>query len=75
MRALELERTAAGADGRALGTGELEVVPADLVVRSVGYRGTSLPGLPVDERTGTVAHTAGRVLRDGRPSTGEYVAG
>jgi ferredoxin/flavodoxin---NADP+ reductase len=75
VRALELERTAAGADGRAVGTGELEVVPADLVVRSVGYRGTSLPGLPVDERTGTVTHTAGRVLRDGRPSTGEYVAG
>lgn len=75
VRALELERTASGPDGRAVGTGELEVVPADLVVRSVGYRGTSLPGLPVDERTGTVTHTAGRVLRDGRPSAGEYVAG
>lgn len=75
VRALELERTASGADGRVMGTGELEVVPTDLVVRSVGYRGTSLPGLPLDERTGTVTHTAGRVLRDGRPSTGEYVAG
>jgi ferredoxin--NADP+ reductase len=58
-----------------MGTGELEVLPADLVVRSVGYRGIPLPGLPVDERTGTVPNDAGRVLRDGRHSPGEYVAG
>ncbi|MFC5997872.1 FAD-dependent oxidoreductase [Quadrisphaera sp. GCM10027208] len=75
VRAVELERTASDADGQTVGTGELELLPADLVVQSIGYRGTSLPGLPVDERTGTVAHTAGRVLRDGRPSPGEYVAG
>ncbi len=72
---VEVERTAVDGDGRAVGTGELEVVPADLVVRSVGYRGTPLPGLPVDERSGTVANEAGRVLRDGHPSPGEYVAG
>jgi NADPH-dependent glutamate synthase beta subunit-like oxidoreductase len=72
---VEVERTAVDGDGRAMGTGELEVLPADLVVRSVGYRGMPLPGLPVDERSGTVPHEAGRVLRDGRPSPGEYVAG
>jgi NADPH-dependent glutamate synthase beta subunit-like oxidoreductase len=72
---VEVERTAVDADGRAVGTGELEVLPADLVVRSVGYRGTPLPGLPVDERSGTVPHEAGRVLRDGAISPGEYVAG
>jgi ferredoxin--NADP+ reductase len=72
---VEVERTAVDGDGRAMGTGELEVVPADLVVRSVGYRGMPLPGLPVDERSGTVPHETGRVLRDGRPSPGEYVAG
>jgi ferredoxin--NADP+ reductase len=73
---IEVERTAVDGDGRAIGTGEVEVLPADLVVRSVGYRGTPLPGLPVDESTGTVPHDgAGRVLRDGRPSAGEYVAG
>lgn len=75
MTAVEVERTAVDADGRAMGTGEMEVLPADLVVRSVGYRGTPLPGLPVDERSGTVPHEAGRVLRDGRPSPGEYAAG
>ncbi|RBY94196.1 NADP oxidoreductase [Blastococcus sp. TBT05-19] len=72
---VEVERTAVDGDGRAMGTGELEVIPADLVVRSVGYLGTPLPGLPVDERSGTVPNEAGRVLRDGRPSPGEYVAG
>jgi NADPH-dependent glutamate synthase beta subunit-like oxidoreductase len=72
---VEVERTAVDGDGRAMGTGELEVLPADLVVRSVGYRGLPLPGLPVDERSGTVPHELGRVLRDGRPSPGEYAAG
>jgi NADPH-dependent glutamate synthase beta subunit-like oxidoreductase len=72
---IEVERTAVDGDGRAMGTGELEVLPADLVVRSVGYRGIPLPGLPVDERSGTVPNDGGRVLRDGRPSRGEYVAG
>jgi NADPH-dependent glutamate synthase beta subunit-like oxidoreductase len=75
VNGVEVERTAVDGDGRAMGTGELEVLPADLVIRSVGYRGLPLPGLPVDERTGTVPHEGGRVLRDGLPSTGEYVAG
>jgi ferredoxin--NADP+ reductase len=72
---VEVERTAVDGDGRATGTGDVEAVPADLVVRSVGYRGIPLPGLPVDERTGTVPHDDGRVLRDGHRSPGEYVAG
>jgi ferredoxin--NADP+ reductase len=72
---VEVERTAVDDEGRAVGTGELEVLPADLVVRSVGYFGTPLPGLPVDERSGTVPHEGGRVLRDGKPAVGEYVAG
>ncbi|MCW2676735.1 MAG: fprA [Modestobacter sp.] len=72
---VEVERTTVDADGRATGTGEFEVLPADLVVRSVGYRGHPLPGLPVDERSGTVPNEGGRVLRAGTVSPGEYVAG
>lgn len=75
VTAMEIERTEVDADGRATGTGEIETVPADLVVRSVGYRGSSLPGLPIDDRSGTVPNEQGRVFRDGRPSPGEYVAG
>src|SRR4051812_13052129 len=75
VNGIEVERTAVDGDGRAIGTGGTDVLRADLVVRSVGYRGTPLPGLPVDEHTATVPHEEGRVLRDGRPSPGEYVAG
>ena len=70
---VEVERTVVDAEGRAAGTGELDVVPTDLVVRSVGYRGHALPGLPLV--AGTVPHQAGRVLRAGAVSRGEYVAG
>jgi ferredoxin/flavodoxin---NADP+ reductase len=52
-------------------TGERDEVPAQLVVRAVGYRGVPTPGLPFDDRTGTIPHTAGRV--DG--SRNEYVVG
>ncbi|WP_448625512.1 FAD-dependent oxidoreductase [Geodermatophilus sp. URMC 64] len=75
VEAIEIERTAVDGDGRAVGTGETEVLPADLVIRSVGYRGIPLPGLPLDERSGTVPNVEGRVHRDGAPSAGEYVAG
>jgi ferredoxin--NADP+ reductase len=42
-------------------TGETEVVPAGLVLRSVGYKGVSLPGVPFDERSGTMPNDRGRV--------------
>ncbi len=44
-------------------TGELEVIPAGLVLRSVGYQGVALPGVPFDERSGTIPNTGGRVDR------------
>lgn len=52
-------------------TGEREEVPAQLVVRAVGYRGVPTPGLPFDERSGTIPHTHGRV----EGSRNEYVVG
>jgi ferredoxin--NADP+ reductase len=52
-------------------TGAREELPAQLVVRSVGYRGVPTDGLPFDEKSGTIPHTAGRV--DG--SRNEYVVG
>lgn len=42
-------------------TGAREELPAQLVVRAVGYRGVATPGLPFDERSGTIPHTDGRV--------------
>lgn len=59
------------ADGsvRAETTADTFVLDAGLVVRSVGHRGTPVPGLPFDERTGTVPHHQGRV------EPGVYVVG
>ncbi|KAA6210654.1 FAD-dependent oxidoreductase [Streptomyces filamentosus] len=57
--------------GGAGGAGGAVEIPAGLLVRAVGHRGVPLPGLPFDEATGTVPHTAGRV--DGM--TGTYVVG
>ncbi|MBW5484713.1 FAD-dependent oxidoreductase [Streptomyces bambusae] len=72
---VRFERTAPDGRGGVSGTGTYEDVEAQLVLRSVGYRGVPLPGLPFDPATGTVPHAAGRVVRDGRASVGEYVAG
>lgn len=52
-------------------TGEREELPAQLVVRSVGYRGVPTPGLPFDERSATIPNTDGRV----QGSRNEYVVG
>ncbi|MFF0447390.1 FAD-dependent oxidoreductase [Streptomyces sp. NPDC004609] len=73
--AVRFERTVPDGEGGVRGTGAYEDIEAQLVLRAVGYRGVPLPGLPFDEGRGTVPHAAGRVLRDGVPSPGEYAAG
>ncbi|MGK5531054.1 FAD-dependent oxidoreductase [Streptomyces sp. URMC 129] len=75
VRGVRFERSAPDGAGGVTGTGELVDIDAGLVLRSVGYRGVPLPGLPFDPASGTVPHTAGRVLRGGGASPGEYVAG
>ncbi|MGK5549744.1 FAD-dependent oxidoreductase [Streptomyces sp. URMC 127] len=75
VRAVRFERTVPDGRGGVAGTGEFEEVEAQLVLRSVGYRGVPVAGLPFDAGPGTVPHAAGRVLREGAPSPGEYVAG
>ena len=79
VRALRLVRNRLEDDGkggaRAVPTGQTEELPVDLVFRSVGYRGTPIPGLPFDERSGTVPHDRGRVMAGGAPLPGVYVSG
>ncbi len=62
---------------RARGTGEFETFEAGMVLRSVGYKGVPLPGVPYDESTNTIPNIAGRVVRDstGEPVPGEYAVG
>ncbi|MFE6055211.1 FAD-dependent oxidoreductase [Kitasatospora sp. NPDC056446] len=77
VEALTVARTTLVDGGRAEPTGEQEVLRAGLVVRSIGHRGVPVPGLPFDERTGTVAHRGGRVVdpATGQPLPGTYVVG
>ncbi len=72
---VRFERTLPDGKGGVSGSGAYEEIEAQLALRSVGYRGLPLDGLPFDERGGTVPHDAGRVLRQGAHSPGEYVAG
>ena len=73
---LRLERTRLDGTGRVIGTGEHEVLPVQMVLRSVGYQCVPLPGVPFEERSATVPNAEGRVLgADGNPCRGEYVAG
>ncbi|MFI8189402.1 FAD-dependent oxidoreductase [Streptomyces sp. NPDC085946] len=73
--AVRFERTVPDGRGGVTGTGRCEDVEAQLVLRSVGYRGVALEGLPFDPDSGTVPNLAGRVLREGVVVPGAYVAG
>ena len=69
----------AAADGslRAEPTDELERIEAGLVLRSVGYIGTPLPGVPFDEEKLRILNADGRVLdpTTREPLPGVYTAG
>jgi ferredoxin--NADP+ reductase len=62
---------------RAVVTEAEETIPCQLVFRSVGYRGTPLPGVPFDEQRATIPNDHGRVLDapGGEQRFGEYVSG
>lgn len=59
----------------ARGSGRFETIDCGLVLRSVGYRGVALPGLPFDDGRGTVPNQDGRVLHRGSVMPRVYVAG
>jgi ferredoxin--NADP+ reductase len=61
---------------RARDTGERETIDCGLVLRSIGYLGTGMAGVPYDPRRGVIPNEAGRVLSDGgEPLAGHYVVG
>jgi ferredoxin--NADP+ reductase len=76
VSAVVVERTTVDADGAAHGTGDTYELPAQLVVRSVGYRGVGLEGVPFDAQRNVIPNDAGRVVDgDGSVLPGLYVAG
>lgn len=75
VQAVVVERTRLTPDGGAEGTGELHEIAANVVVRSVGYRGTAIDEVPFDTQRSVIPHVDGRVQLDGAAVPGEYVAG
>ncbi|MEZ5994095.1 MAG: FAD-dependent oxidoreductase [Planctomycetota bacterium] len=59
------------------GTGEFEELNVGMVLRSVGYKGLQVPGMPYDARKGTIPNDHGRILNPttGNPIPGAYVVG
>lgn len=71
----ELYRDDSGAI-RARDTGAVETVECGLVLRSIGYLGTGVDGVPYDGHRGVIPNERGRVLgADGEPIPGQYVVG
>ncbi|MGH3007994.1 MAG: FAD-dependent oxidoreductase [Gaiellaceae bacterium] len=69
VEGIELVRNELDENERAVPTEETETLACGLVFRSVGYRGVELPGVPFDERSGTIPNEGGRV------GPGVYCAG
>jgi ferredoxin--NADP+ reductase len=68
----------AGEDGavRAVDTGATETIDCGMVLRSIGYLGTSVEGVPYDSRRGVIPNESGRVIgEDGSQLEGHYVVG
>ena len=72
----ELYRDDSGAI-RARDTGERETIECGLLLRSIGYAGVGLEGVPFDERRAVISNKGGRVTEpgDGEPVLGQYAVG
>jgi len=76
LRFEENELVESGGKSTARGTGRFEVLETGLVIRSIGYHGTPMPGVPFDAKRGVIPNALGRVLGDGgAPIPGLYVTG
>jgi ferredoxin--NADP+ reductase len=76
LRIEENELVDAGGSVSARGTGRFERLDTGLVIRSIGYRGTGMPGVPFDDKRGVIPNQAGRVLTEnGVTDPGLYVTG
>jgi ferredoxin--NADP+ reductase len=72
----ELYRDETGAI-RPRDTGERETIEAGLVLRSIGYKGIAIDGIPFDDRRGVIPNEGGRVIdrEAGGHLPGQYVVG
>lgn len=80
VEAIEIGRNELVEEGgtlRAKDTGEREELECGLVLRSVGYTGVPIEGVPFDEQRGLILNDGGRVLdsHDSGHKVGHYTAG
>ena len=61
VEGVEVERTRLEG-GKAVATGEVYTVPADIVVVCIGYQTSPIPGVPFEESAGRFANDEGRIL-------------
>ncbi len=59
---VEVERTRLEG-GRAVGTGDMYVIPASLVVACIGYQTSPIPGVPFEQSAGRFPNDEGRIVR------------
>lgn len=72
---LVVEETSLDEGGQLVGSGIHEELPVDLVVRSVGYRGLAIPGVPFDPGSNVIPNVEGRVMQGEEVVPRLYAAG
>lgn len=78
VESIELEKnklTGPAGSQKTQGTQSYETLPVDLVFTSIGYKGSPLPGLPFDQKTGTFPNINGRIAENDTVIPGLYTAG
>ena len=75
LQSVLVERTRADETGSIVARGDSYELRIGLLLRSVGYRGSPITGVPFDEDRGVIPSLEGRVIRSGCISPGEYVVG
>ncbi|WP_327743500.1 FAD-dependent oxidoreductase [Streptomyces europaeiscabiei] len=79
VRGLRVARThlevTPGQGTRAVATDETSFLEAGLILRSIGYRGRAIAGLPFDDELGVIPNDRGRVIDEGIAVPGSYATG
>ncbi|MBI2070601.1 MAG: FAD-dependent oxidoreductase [Elusimicrobia bacterium] len=81
VAAIKIEKNTLIKDDRgnikAKGAGRFETLPVGMVLRSVGYHGIALPGVPFDAKSGHIPNENGRVIdaQTKKIVPGAYVVG
>jgi ferredoxin--NADP+ reductase len=73
---MQFERTAAAADGKIIGTGEIRNYDLQAIYRAIGYWGSELPEIPFNHEYGVIRNIGGRVVNgDDSQVQGIYATG